>query len=138
MLTGSSRRYGSRERALVALAVQPDLVLLDGSHDWLTRPPVDLFADAAEFVAPPVTTRVKADLTCASVAAASVLAKTTRDALMVELAQDHPEYDWAANKGYASPAHQAALRSLGPCVQHRRSWNITEREELLLDSSLVP
>ncbi len=92
----------------------------------------------SEFCAPPVTTRIKADLTCASVAAASVLAKTTRDALMVELAASHPEYDWAANKGYASPAHQAALRSLGPCTQHRRSWNITERVDLLADYSSAP
>ena len=51
-------------------------------------------------------TQVKADLTCASVAAASVLAKTTRDAMMVDLARAHPHFGWDANKGYASDEHR--------------------------------
>jgi ribonuclease HII len=63
-------------------------------------------------------------MTCSSVAAASVLAKTTRDALMVEMAGHYPAYSWDVNKGYASPEHMAALRSLGPCEMHRRSWAI--------------
>ena len=63
-------------------------------------------------------------MTCSSVAAASVLAKTTRDAIMVELAAEHPAYGWDVNKGYASPEHLDALRALGPCEQHRRSWAI--------------
>ena len=50
--------------------------------------------------------------------------RATRDALMVELAASHPEYGWDVNKGYASPEHLDALRRLGPCVQHRRSWAI--------------
>ena len=117
------------ERALAQLPARPDHVLLDGSYDWLTRPAPALFdedgalVDPDELVdCPPVTMRVKADLTCSSVAAASVLAKTTRDALMVALAEQHPGYGWEINKGYASPEHLQALRDLGPCPRHRRSW----------------
>jgi ribonuclease HII len=53
-----------------------------------------------------------------------VLAKTTRDALMVELAASFPAYGWDVNKGYASPEHLDALRAVGPCELHRRSWAI--------------
>lgn len=114
------------ERAFAQLPVRPDRVLLDGNYDWVSRPAPTLFDDPAdaEQDPPPVTTRVKADLRCASVAAASVLAKTSRDAIMVGLAQDFPAYGWDLNKGYASPEHRAALVAHGPCVQHRRSWNL--------------
>lgn len=114
-------------RALAGLSVVPDLVLLDGSHDYLTPPEqLTLFgADPGEqIVVPPVRTAIKADLRCAAVAAASVLAKTARDALMVELAPGHPDYRWEENKGYASPEHIEALRRLGPTVHHRRSWSL--------------
>jgi ribonuclease HII len=114
------------ERALAGLPARPDCVLLDGSYDWLTRPAPTLFDDDVldvEPVEPPkVITLIKADLRCAAVAAASVLAKTVRDALMVELALEHPGYGWEMNKGYAAPDHYAGLRALGPCAQHRRSW----------------
>ncbi len=73
---------------------------------------------------PAVITRVKADLTCAAVAAASVLAKVERDSLMCCRHGEYPAYSWAANKGYASPDHVAALRLLGPSPQHRRSWSL--------------
>jgi ribonuclease HII len=113
------------ERAFAALPERPQLVLLDGSYDWVTRPQPTLFDEPEPDGSPlRVTTRVKADLTCASVAAASVLAKTTRDAMMVELSSAHPAYGWEVNKGYASPEHRAALLEHGPCVQHRRSWNL--------------
>ena len=101
----------------------PDLVLLDGSHDWLTESP-DLFAADPVWIAPPVVTRVKADLTCASVAAASVLAKVQRDAIMGDVHDQHPEYEWALNKGYAAPAHVDALARLGPTPHHRVSWRL--------------
>jgi ribonuclease HII len=71
-----------------------------------------------------VVTRVKADLTCAGVAAASVLAKCERDAIMVGLASEHPQYGWALNKGYSAPDHIDALRRHGPTPLHRRSWNL--------------
>lgn len=113
-------------RALAGLPVAPDLVILDGNHDWLTPPEqVGLFAYADDGPsAPPVTTMVKADLRCSSVAAASVLAKVTRDAIMVELAGEHPAYHWSDNKGYAAPEHLAALATHGPCAAHRRSWRL--------------
>jgi ribonuclease HII len=116
-------------RAIAGLPDLPDCVLLDGNHDYLTPPaqlglealvpPDDLLART-----PAIRTRVKADLTCASVAAASVLAKTTRDALMVELASSHPEYGWEINKGYATPFHRAALRTHGATPYHRLSWRL--------------
>ena len=112
-------------RALAALPVVPDLVILDGNHDWLTDPEhVGLFAVTALDPAPPVTTMVKADLRCSSVAAASVLAKVTRDALMVDYAREHPAYGWDGNKGYAAPEHRSALAEHGTCALHRRSWHL--------------
>lgn len=73
---------------------------------------------------PEVHTLVKADLRCAAVAAASVLAKVERDAIMIARAADHPRYAWQDNKGYSAPEHLAALAEHGPCEQHRRSWSL--------------
>jgi len=119
------------ERAFAQLPVRPDHVLLDGSYDWVSRPAPALFDDdgapsdpGAWVEPPPVTLRIKADMTCSSVAAASVLAKTTRDALMVGLAGRHPAYGFDVHKGYASPEHLEALTRHGPCEDHRRSWAI--------------
>ena len=67
---------------------------------------------------------IKADLKCSSVAAASVLAKVTRDAIMVGLGGEHPAYGWVENKGYAAPEHLDALRLHGTCEWHRRSWRL--------------
>ena len=134
-IIGALRLAG--RRALACLAVQVDVVLLDGKHDWLTLPAQAGFFDAADEPGPALSgadvagwptavvhTRVKADLTCASVAAASVLAKCERDAMMCAYAADHPEYGWSANKGYGSPDHLAALRALGPSPLHRRNWRL--------------
>ncbi|MFC7491800.1 MULTISPECIES: ribonuclease HII [unclassified Knoellia] len=113
-------------RALASLDVAPDLVILDGNHDWLTSPDeVGLLAFTSEEVhTPPVTTMIKADLKCSSVASASVLAKVERDRIMVGLAPDHAAYRWDLNKGYAAPEHMDALREHGPCDLHRRSWRL--------------
>ena len=116
-------------RALAALPVVPELVILDGNHDWLTDPErVGLlsFLESGAALAPcvPVRTMVKADLFCSSVAAASVLAKVERDAMMVALAAEVPGYAWELNKGYSAPEHCAALRCRGPSVHHRRSWRL--------------
>lgn len=113
-------------RALEAAGAVPDLVILDGNHDWLTAPEdVGLFAFAgAGSPTPPVTTMVKADLRCSSVAAASVLAKVERDDLMVRAAPEHPAYGWHENKGYAAPEHLAALEAHGATDLHRRSWRL--------------
>jgi len=87
--------------------------------------PVRAAAPAVPLAAEPhVVTMVKADLRCAAVAAASVLAKVERDAMMVARSGRYPGYRWDDNKGYSAPDHLAALRADGPCDQHRRSWNL--------------
>ncbi len=147
------RLAGSRalEQIRVTSGLRPDLIILDGNHDWLTDPlRVGLFAEgeprsgdamtamtgearatdarAGEAMtgeAPlPVRTLIKADRSCSSVAAASILAKVERDEMMIELAAHHPAYRWELNKGYAAPEHVAALGRHGPCVLHRRSWQL--------------
>jgi ribonuclease HII len=100
------------------LAVQDAVVLLDGSHDWLTP----ALSPSTRDLGLRVTTKVKADRTCASVAAASVLAKVTRDRMMIASDTVHPGYLWASNKGYASAEHYAAIDALGPSPLHRWSW----------------
>jgi ribonuclease HII len=142
-IMGGLRTAGMRALAAVSAAgFVPDLVILDGNHDWLTPPDqVGLLAFAGDGPppVPPVTTMIKADMKCSSVAAASVLAKVERDGLMVGLDSDHPVYGWAVNKGYAAPEHMLALEAHGPCVQHRRSWRLPgmpSLEELLSEASL--
>lgn len=108
-------------RALAQLPMPADGLLLDGNHDYVGgRPPVD--GTPAPSV--PVVTVVRADVTCAAVAAASILAKTTRDELMVRLAAQYPAYGWADNSGYAAPHHRAAIARHGLTPHHRRSWNL--------------
>lgn len=123
------RLAGIRALAEIAGAgIQPDLVILDGNHDWLTAPTeMGLLAfadDHAQASTPPVTTMVKADLRCSSVAGASVLAKVARDRLMIALGGELPAYGWALNKGYAAPEHLEALRAHGTTGHHRRSWRL--------------
>lgn len=119
-LTGALRLAGTR--ALEQLTEPPDTVLLDGNYDWLTEGD----RSGASGGRPEVCTRVKADLTCTSVAAASILAKVARDAVMVDLAEEYPGYGWEANKGYATEGHFAAIRSLGTTPHHRHSWRLPE------------
>ena len=121
------------QRAFAQLPHHPEHVLLDGSYDWVSRPAPALFDEDGDISDPdlwvepvPVTTKVKADMSCSGVAAASVLAKTTRDALMIKLADVHPGYGWAENKGYSAPEHLEALRRSGPCDEHRRTWAIPD------------
>lgn len=122
-------------RALAQLAgITPDLVLLDGNHDWLTDPQrVGLLGllDGAP-PSPPVRTMIKADLRCSSVAAASVLAKVARDTLMVQAAGEerHTPFRWEQNKGYAAAEHLDALRELGPSDWHRRSWRLMGQADI--------
>lgn len=125
------RLAGRRALAQVAGLTGPAaVVLLDGSHDWLSTPQQgDLFEDLPgdsgdSGPGPVVHMRVKADRTCASVAAASVLAKCERDALMTALAPQHAVYGWESNKGYGSPDHLHALRAHGPSPLHRLSWRL--------------
>ena len=94
--------------AVSKLSVSPDLCLVDGNRD----PGLGL----------PTKTVVKGDATCASVAAASILAKVTRDRLMVELDAQYPGYGFAIHKGYGTKAHYAAIDALGLSPIHRRSF----------------
>jgi len=95
-------------RAVEALAVAPAFILVDGSYRF------DLPA--------PVRPVVRGDSLSASIAAASILAKTARDRVMVELDEAWPDYGFAAHKGYHAPVHVEALQRLGPCPAHRMSW----------------
>ncbi len=126
-LTGALRLAG--HRALAALVGHLDAILLDGSFDWLSQPrQASLLSSTRvdDVVIPPVTTKIKADLTCASVAAASVLAKVSRDAIMTDLARQFPGYGWESNKGYGSPGHFEAIRHMGLTPQHRKTWRLLE------------
>jgi ribonuclease HII len=96
-------------RALESLAVRPDHLLLD----YLKLADVDL----------PQTSLVKGDCRSLSIAGASILAKTARDALMRELDGQYPGYGFATHKGYGTAAHLGALARLGPCPEHRLSFS---------------
>jgi ribonuclease HII len=103
-------------RALDQLAEQgfvPNRIILDGKHDYLGMPRV-------------VTTIVKGDQKVLSVAAASVVAKVTRDALMADEAEHYPAYGFESNRGYPAPVHKCALAAYGPSSIHRRSWIFME------------
>jgi len=95
------------------------IIILDGNFDWLTP-------SSSSGFAPPVQLITKGDELSATIAAASVIAKVTRDALMASLHLEPPEYEWAANKGYASAAHQEAIKRLGPSKYHRVSWRLPQ------------
>jgi ribonuclease HII len=95
-------------RALARLTVRPGYVLTDGFPvDGLGAPGLAMW---------------KGDRVAASIAAASVIAKVTRDRMMVQMHEDYPAYDFATHKGYSTPLHQAALKLHGPCAEHRRRY----------------
>lgn len=95
-------------RAIEQLSITPVIALVDGNHP---------------FALPcPVRTVVGGDGLSLSIAAASILAKTARDRVMIEMDSLYPQYGFASHKGYNAPAHQAALRAHGPCPEHRRTW----------------
>lgn len=103
------------------VVAQEAIVLLDGNYDYITP------AGARDLRVRPV---IKADRDCASAAAASVIAKVARDAVMKGLHDDLPAYQWASNKGYASPEHREAIRRHGLSAHHRASWSIAEAPTL--------
>jgi ribonuclease HII len=121
-------------RAIDGLSVSPTHALLDGPFNLLDAPLrlEDQWNDSPElrYASLPHTTVIKGDRWCASIAAASVLAKVHRDRLMVELSGEFPSYGWADNKGYGAPQHRRALLELGPCCYHRVSWNLNVPDEL--------
>ncbi|REK23312.1 MAG: ribonuclease HII [Actinobacteria bacterium] len=100
-----AQRLAAR-RAIDGLSVRPDEILVDGKWD---------FIGGARML-------VRGDATSLSIAAASILAKVSRDRIMRRLALDFPGYNFEANKGYPCPIHKAALQAWGPSALHRRSW----------------
>ena len=90
------------------LSVRPQLALIDGNR--------------AKDFGLPVRTIVSGDALSASIAAASILAKVTRDRLMEELDGEYPQYGFAVHKGYGTKRHYEALRAFGPCPIHRRTF----------------
>ncbi len=100
--------YLAMNRAIAALGVTPELVLIDGNR-----------AEGLEYNCKCI---VGGDGKCADIAAASIIAKVTRDRLMYELDEEYPGYGFAKHKGYGTAAHYAAIRELGPCEAHRPSF----------------
>jgi ribonuclease HII len=101
-------RMLAMSRAVDALGLDPAMVLVDGNRcpRW-QRPSVAI---------------VDGDAKCRSIAAASIVAKVTRDRIMFEYSHTYPGYGWERNKGYGTPEHQRALAELGPTPLHRRSF----------------
>jgi ribonuclease HII len=100
-----AQRLAAR-RALETLDIAPDHILVDGNWD---------FVGGARRI-------VRGDRTSLSIAAASILAKVTRDRMIREVAHQYPGYNFEANKGYPCPTHKANLQAMGPSAIHRRSW----------------
>ena len=96
------------ERAIALLGVKPELALIDGNRE--------------KDFGIPVQTVIKGDSRSASIAAASILAKVTRDDMMLELAKDYPQYGFEIHKGYGTKAHYAALTEHGPSPIHRMTF----------------
>ena len=100
--------YLAMERALAQLTVKPDIAMIDGNR--------------AKDFGLPVRTVVKGDSLSMNIAAASILAKVTRDDLMLEMAEKYPEYSFEVHKGYGTKAHYEALRQHGASAIHRRTF----------------
>lgn len=113
-------RMGMR-RVVQALSVVPDVALIDG----LKVPDFPIQQQAL----------VKGDSLSLSIAAASVIAKVTRDRYMIEAAQQYPQYEFHQHKGYGTPKHLAALRLHGPCPIHRRSFAPVSQLNLAFDAA---
>ena len=95
-------------RAIAQIAPAPEMALIDGNRSIGIEVPARCV--------------VKGDATCADIAAASILAKVTRDRLMLKLAEEYPHYGFEQHKGYGTAAHYAALREFGPSPVHRPSF----------------
>ncbi len=116
-----AQRLAAR-RAVDGLGLDVDHVLVDGRWNFLASPGDSDEGDSERDGRPGVTTIVRGDASSLSIAAASVVAKVTRDRLMVAAAERYPGYWFASNKGYPCPRHIAALAAWGPCAIHRRRW----------------
>ena len=105
-------RMKAMQLAIDGLAPQADFALIDGNRDHGSRVAITA----------PHDTAVKGDGRSASIAAASILAKVSRDRYMVELAAEYPQYGFEQHKGYGTKVHYERLRQYGPCPQHRRTF----------------
>ncbi|TFI57712.1 ribonuclease HII [Sphingomonas parva] len=114
-------RMLAMSRAVDALGFDPAMVLVDGNRTpkW-ERPSVAIVAGDAK---------------CRSIAAASIVAKVTRDRMMADYARAHPGYGWETNQGYPTPEHRRALEALGPTPLHRRSFAPVRQLALDLEAS---
>ncbi|HEY4546886.1 MAG TPA: ribonuclease HII [Pedomonas sp.] len=111
-------------RAVEALPIPPAVALVDGNR----APRLEM----------PCHTVVKGDATCLSIAAASIVAKVTRDRIMDRLAAEHPGFGWERNAGYGTAEHIEALRQIGPTPHHRRSFSpVRAAFEALLPQELA-
>jgi ribonuclease HII len=104
-----SATYLAMARALAQLSCEVDHLLVD----FLTLPDILV----------PQMPLVKGDARSLSIASAAILAKTARDALLIEMDEVYPGYGFASNKGYATQTHRSAIKKLGPCAEHRRSFS---------------
>ena len=109
------------QRAVFRLNPKPEFLLIDGPK----------FRPFADYTREKYETVVHGDATYASIAAASVLAKTWRDEYMVKLAKEFPQYGWETNKGYPTPEHIAAIKKYGYTKHHRKSFHPKELEPTL-------
>jgi ribonuclease HII len=110
----SRANWTAMSRALARLQLEPEYVLVDG--------PLLIKGNAL-----PQRAVVDGDATCASIAAASIIAKVARDAVMCALDRWHPEYGFASHKGYATPSHLRSIELHGLSAHHRRSWAAVAR-----------
>ena len=108
-------RMKAMDLAISQLSPQADFALIDGNRDHGRGSAITLAHQCV----------VKGDSLSASIAAASILAKVSRDRVMVELDRRYPQYGFAKHKGYPTKAHKAAIAALGPCPEHRRSYKWT-------------
>jgi ribonuclease HII len=107
--------FRAMNQAISQLTPQPEHLLIDGNR----------FATTLTI---PYTCIIKGDSQYQSIAAASILAKVHRDAIMTQLHEQFPMYGWLNNKGYPTPAHRKAIAAYGPCPWHRKSFQLLPRE----------
>lgn len=108
----SAAQQLAARRAMDALGISADIVLVDGPWDFVG-------ADRVETV-------IKGDRVSLSIAAASIVAKVSRDRFMRSVSPEHPGFDFDRNKGYPCPRHKLALKGYGPTAIHRRSWSFMD------------
>ena len=111
--------FTAMHRAIDQLTVRPELIIVDGNR-FIPYPDI------------PHECIIKGDAKFLEIAAASILAKTERDAIMLELHEQYPMYGWDSNKGYPTRAHRDAIREHGPSPYHRKSFRLLKDEQMTL------